>query len=219
MRPAPAFLPLDTLTVLPWPDPVIDGLGHHPCSSYVETFWLGVLGPSTTFLLRHVVTALEASGDGEGFELPLAVTARRLGLGEKGGRHSPFMRSLARLVQFELATMEDERTLAVRRRVPPLNRRQLIRLPDALQEAHARWQEQQLRTPSVELLQRRARQLALSYLETGLDLDETERHLHRLGHHPAVAYEATRWAAQRHEQALAEVLRERGVVRAPDDAA
>ena len=219
MRPAPAFLPLDTLTVLAWPDDVIDAVGHHPCSSYVETFWLGVLGPSTTFLLRHLVTTLEAVPDQESYELPLAMTARRLGLGEKGGRHSPFMRSLARLVQFELAVLEDERTLAVRRRVPPLNRRQLARLPEALQDAHARWQEQQLRTPSVELQQRRARQLALSYLETGLDLDETERHLHRLGHHPAVAYEATRWAAHRHERALAEVLQDRGVVRTPSDAA
>ena len=219
MRPAPAFLPLDSLTVLAWPDEVIDAVGHHPCSSYVETFWLGVLGPSTTFLLRHLVTTLEAVADGESYELPLATTARRLGLGEKGGRHSPFMRSLARLVQFELAILEDERTLAVRRRVPPLNRRQLARLPEALQDAHARWQEQQLRTPSIERQQRRARQLALSYLEIGLDLDETERHLHRLGHHPAVAYEATRWAAHRHERALAEVLQDRGVVRTPSDAA
>ena len=211
MRPAPAFVPLDTLTVLPWPDEVIDVLGHHPCSSYVESFWLGILGPSTTFLLRHLVTTLEASPDG--YELPLAVTARRLGLGDKGGRHSPFMRSLARLVQFELAQLEDERTLAVRRRVPPLNRRQVIRLPDALQAAHQQWQDQQLQTPTFEHQRRRARQLALSYLETGLEVEETERHLHRLGYHPALASESTRWAVERHEQALAEVLREAGVLK------
>lgn len=206
MRPAPDLVPVATLTVLPWADPLIDALGHHPCSSYVENFWLGVLGPSTTFLLRHLVTTLEAAPDG--FELPLAVTARRLGLGDKGGRHSPFMRSLARLVQFELAELEDEQTLAVRRRVPPLNRRQLIRLPDALQEAHLRWQEQQLKTPPVEHLRRRSRQLALSYLETGLEIEETERQLLRLGYHPALAYESTHWAVERHEQALAAALRE-----------
>src|SRR5688500_8238234 len=175
MRPAPAFVPLDTLTVHPWPDEVIDALGHHPCSTYVESFWLVVLGPSTTFLLRHLVTTLEATPDG--YELPLAVTARRLGLGDKGGRHGPFMRSLARLVQFELAQLEDERTLAIRRRVPPLSRRQVLRLPELLQTAHQQWQDEQLRTPPVEQLRRRSRQLALTYLETGLGSEETERQL------------------------------------------
>ena len=206
MRSAPVLVPLDTITVLPWPDQVIDALGHHPCSPYVEQFWLGVLGPSTTFLLlRHLVTTLEATPDG--FDLPLAVTARRLGLGDKGGRHSPFMRSLARLVQFELAELEDDTTLLVRRRVPPLNRRQVIRLPELLQTAHLRWQEEQLRTPPVEQLRRRSRQLALTYLETGLDTEEVERHLLRLGYHPAMAHESTSWAVQRHEEALAASLR------------
>ena len=31
------------LRVEPWPDPVIDELGHDPRSAYVETFWLPVL--------------------------------------------------------------------------------------------------------------------------------------------------------------------------------
>jgi hypothetical protein len=212
MRPAPVLDPVETITVVPWPDAVIDAVGHHPCSPYVENFWLPVLGPSTTFLMRHLVTSLEAAADGDGFELPLAVTARRLGLGEKGGRHGPFLRSVARLVQFELAELDEadeHTTLAVRRRVPPLNRRQVVRLPELLQAAHVRWQEEQLRTPPVEQLRRRSRQLALTYLETGLGMDETERQLLRLDYHPAMAYESTRWAVQRHETALAEALRQR----------
>jgi hypothetical protein len=205
MRPAPTFIPLDSLSVRSWPDHVIDAVGHHPCSAYVENFWLGVLGPSTTFLLRHLVTTLEAAPDG--FDLSLEITARRRGLGDKGGRNSPFMRSLARLVQFELAELEDERTLAVRLRVPPLNRRQVLRLPPTMQEAHLQWQERQLETPPLELLRRRSRQLALSYLETGLEVDETERYLLRLGYHPSIAFESTRWATERHERALAEAVR------------
>ena len=35
----------------PWPDPVIDEVGHDPRSAYVETFWLAVLGPPT---ITHV---------------------------------------------------------------------------------------------------------------------------------------------------------------------
>jgi hypothetical protein len=33
------------LPVRPWPDSVIDALGHDPRSAYVERFWLGILGP------------------------------------------------------------------------------------------------------------------------------------------------------------------------------
>ena len=80
--------------IVPWPDVVIDALGHDPRSPYVETYWLAVLGPSTTWLLRRLAFRLEAEPDG--FSLDLAETARSLGLGAKGGRHSPFMRALGR---------------------------------------------------------------------------------------------------------------------------
>jgi hypothetical protein len=36
-----------TLRVVPWVDPVADPHGLHPCSRYVELYWLGVIGPST----------------------------------------------------------------------------------------------------------------------------------------------------------------------------
>src|SRR5436305_2374227 len=84
-------LTVDTLHIRPWPDAVIDTVGHDPRSAYVERFWLGVLGPSTTWLLRRMATGLEASPDG--FDLPLADTARSLGLGEPG-KHGPFVRAL-----------------------------------------------------------------------------------------------------------------------------
>src|SRR2546429_9366753 len=96
----------DLLTVVPWPDDVIDLLGHDPRSNYVETYWLGILGPSTTWLLRRLVTGLDASPSG--FELPLAETASCLGLGNKGGRPSPFMRALTRCVQVDLAQHQGE---------------------------------------------------------------------------------------------------------------
>jgi hypothetical protein len=138
------------LTVRPWPDPVIDSLGHDPRSAYVERFWLGVLGPSTTWLLRLLAAELEANP--AGFELHLAETAQILGLGGRGGRHSPFMRSLGRCCRFELAEPRPDGSLAVRRKVPPLNRRQVLRLPPALQEAHREWQEADLRVPTHPLV-------------------------------------------------------------------
>ncbi len=196
--PAP---PLDALTIRPWPDQVIDALGHDPRSHYVETFWLGILGPSTTWLLRRVVASFEVSPSG--FELPLADTARSLGLGDKGGRHSPFMRALSRLVQFDLAQHQGDAVLAVRRKIPPLNRRQVQRLPEHLQAEHQALQDADLRTPAVEQQRRRGRQLALSLLELGEDLEAAEHQLLRWRYHPVLARESAAWAWDRYRRALA----------------
>jgi hypothetical protein len=119
------------LRVEPWADPVIDGVGYDPRSEYVETFWLPVLGPSTTFLLRHFTIRLEASPSG--VDLEVEDTARSLGLGERLGQNAPFARTLKRCVDFEMAVWRGPRLLAVRLRLPPLARRHLRRLPESLQ--------------------------------------------------------------------------------------
>lgn len=137
----------DVLAVRPWHDEVIDTLGFDPRSPYVERFWLGVLGPSTTWLLRRLAAGFDLAPDG--FDLPLAETARCLGLGDRGGRHSPFLRALNRTVQFGLALPAGPDQLLVRRRIPPLARRQVERLSPALAEAHDRWQHAQLRRPQA----------------------------------------------------------------------
>lgn len=194
-------LTTESITIKPWPDPVIDEVGHDPRSAYVERFWLGVLGPSTTWLLRRVAAGLEHAP--AGFDLPLADTARALGLGGEG-RNSPFVRALGRVCQFELAQPQEPGVLAVRRKLPPLSRRQLQRLPEGLQAEHTAWQAADRRSDDFERMQRRARRLALSLLELGEDLEQTERQLHRWRFHPALACEASRWAWQRHLQAQAE---------------
>lgn len=190
----------DSLVIRPWPDAVIDTLGHDPRSAYVETYWLGILGPSTTWLLRSLVAGLERSASG--FELPLADTARSLGLGDGSSRHSPFVRALARLVQFDIAQPQGDTVLAVRRKVPPLTRRQVLRLPPSLQARHQALQEADLLIPAHEHQRRRGRQLALSLLELGEDLETAERQLLRWRYHPALARESAAWAWDRHCRAL-----------------
>ncbi|MGH9269049.1 MAG: hypothetical protein ACRD0D_12850, partial [Acidimicrobiales bacterium] len=196
----PAVPATESLLVRPWPDPVIDALGHDPRSAYVETFWLPILGPSTTWLLRHVAAGLEAQPDGFGLEL--ADAARRLGLGERAGRNSPVTRALTRSVQFDLAHVVGPATLAVRRFLPPLNRRQLMRLPGHLQVAHHGWGEGREGARTSENQRRRARQLALSLFELGEDLDGAERQLMRWSYHPALCRESASWAAERHRRAV-----------------
>jgi hypothetical protein len=199
--PTPPTFPISSLTVRPWPDPVIDAVGHDPRSPYVERYWLGVLGPTATWLMRRLVAGLEDSP--AGFELDLGVAAMELGLGNRSGQHSPFIRSIQRCCRFGAADLTDGETLRVRRKLPPLTRVQVERLPDGLRASHERWTQQHTPgTPvAVEHLRNRARHLALSLLELGEDGEATERQLHRWHIHPAMAHEATAWAVARHRGA------------------
>jgi hypothetical protein len=195
------ILTTDYLQIRPWPDPVIDSLGFDPRSAYVESYWLGHLGPSTTWLLRRMVAGLDEAP--AGYQLSMSDTARSLGLSDRGGRHSPFVRAVARTIQFELALPGDGAVLAVRRKLPPLSQHQVERLPVALQRSHARWQEQQLHVPSGDRQRRQGRLLALSMFELGEDLEAAERQLLRWRYHPALARDAATWAWERHRAALA----------------
>lgn len=206
-----------TLTIHPWPDTVIDSVGLDPRSDYVERYWLGIIGPSTTWLLRHLVDGLEKHP--AGYELDMAETAGRIGIGFAGGRHSPFSRTLGRLVQFELAREEGPAILAVRRKVPPLSRRQLVRLPESVQAAHEAWTDGQARTSRLESQRRRSRQLALSLFELGEDGPAVEQQLLRWGYHPALCYESSQWALLRHRQALAAAAQGQLEAAQPGDAA
>jgi hypothetical protein len=185
------------LRVTPWPDPVLDVLGHDPRSWYAETFWLPTLGPTSLLLMRHLADRFEQSPDA--VELPVADTAAALGLGARDGNSSPLMRSLNRLELFELASPQDETTIAVRRALPPVNRRHVRRLPVALQARHAEWVSSQGAAP-VELARRRARRVALTLVVQGEPMDAVERALHAGGFHPALAHEAVRWARDRERE-------------------
>lgn len=139
----PVF-PEQRLRVRAWADPVLDNLGHDPRSAYVEQYWLSILGPSATLLLRRLAGALEAKPDG--FELDPQQWALELGLGARGGKHGPFWRSIDRACRFGTAQRNGE-LLAVRRRLPPLTARQVDRLPDHLRRAHEIWTSRQLERP------------------------------------------------------------------------
>jgi len=185
------------MEIRPWSDAVIDKVGHDARSRYVEQFWLGILGPSTTWFLRLIAHRLDTEPDG--FELDLRATARTLGLGAGG----PLQRTIDRASRFGLARESGLDALDVRRRLPPLNRGQVARLHEAARQAHADWQEQQLVVDRFEDDRRRARRLALSLFETGEDPDTVERQLHRWQYHPALASAATAWALDRHRHAAA----------------
>lgn len=183
----------ETLAVRPLADPVIDTLGHDPRAPYPERFWLPTLGPTALLLLRHLADRFDRAP--AGFTLVLAETSRCLGLGERDGRSSPLARSLGRLVQFDLATNEDDGALAVRRSVPPINRRHVRRLPPSLQAEHDAWVSARLAEPPLAVARANSRRMALILLGMGDDRATVERALLTAGFPPAVARDSTAWAS------------------------
>jgi hypothetical protein len=195
VRPSRAILePRDShrLRIVAWIDPVADPHGVHPCSRYVELYWLGIIGPSTTWLLRRLSYGLDLHPTG--FDLDLKETAQSLGLGDRMGKNSPFRRALQRLCTFELARPRGPGTLAVRTRIPPLALRHLSRLPDPLRASHRRWAAEQ-RLPEPEQMRRRARRLADGLAASGAGRAEIERRLAQWHFHPSVAFRAADEAA------------------------
>jgi hypothetical protein len=133
---APLDLPSTTLAILPWPDPEQTTWGHDPRDAYVERFWLGILGPSTVWLLRRFADGFDHWPTG--YEIDLLETAAALGLAPSTARHSPLGRTLHRCCTFDLAAPH-RWGLCVRRRIPTLAAHHLQRLPSSLQTAHRDW--------------------------------------------------------------------------------
>ena len=186
---------LEFLHIERWSDPLIDRLGHDPRSRYVERFWLGILGPSTTLLLRLCADALDDAPGG--VQLELTEVAAQLGLGHKGGRNSPLARSILRACRFGAARAAGKNTLEVRTRLAPLNRGQVERLSRELQSTHSVINDRHRQSSDPEL-RARARRLALSLIECGDVFDETERQLEHWRVPATVASEAVNWAWERH---------------------
>ncbi len=194
--PGPA--PLGPIVIEAWPDPVVDQLGHDPRSSYVEQFWLPVLGPSSVWLLRRL--SIELDHRPSGCSLDPAQLAADLGLGTGAGRHSPLMRTIDRCCRFGLAARSDD-LVRVRRRLPPLTRGQVARLTPSLQLRHQELQDSATDRHVRAAQAARAKRLALTLLEIGENPEATERHLHLWRYEPDIARSATQWATDRHRAA------------------
>jgi hypothetical protein len=178
------------VTITPWIDPIVDRRGHDPRSTYVELFWLGTLGPTATWLLRRLVAGLDDHPDG--YPLDLAATARSMGLSFNRGPASPFGRAFSRCVMFG-AAHEHASGYAVRRRLPEIARRHLLRMPEEVQIAHQRWVGATSNLDSMS----RGQTLATAMLQAGDDAELLEPQLVKLGISPATAGEVIELVVRR----------------------
>ena len=179
------------LEVVPWHDGERDHLGYDPRSDYVERFWLGLLGPSTTWLVRRFARGLREHPNG--FRVDLVETGRALGLGDSISRNSSLQRSLLRACQFGIAERVSERRIAVRMAIPPLSKRQLERLPESVRSAHDRWN----RASADDENRLVAEAAALGMASIGAPIGAIERQLNAWGVAPAIAREAALAAHRR----------------------
>lgn len=124
------------ITVIPWLDATTESSGFAARSEYVEWFWLPVLGPSATWLIRRIDRGFDEFPNG--YVLDVYATARALGIAGREDAGSIFTRSLARLQTFGLAQSLPE-SLAVRRMLPRVSLRQVERMPLHLRQAHGEW--------------------------------------------------------------------------------
>lgn len=123
-----------SLQVVAWEDPVIDQLGFEPNHPYVEGCWLPLLGPTSTLLYRRLATFVTAEPL---VEVDTTQLAADMGVSNRLGKNGPFMRSLHRLTRFEVARWNDDGTLAVRRKLPPLPEYKARRLTPSAYLFHA----------------------------------------------------------------------------------
>lgn len=173
----PTSPPLAPLLVVPWHDPVVDALGFDPRARYVETFWLSLLGPTSTWLMRRL--AIEFDRQPDGFSLDAADAARSIGIGSRGGTKGPFHKAIERCCRFGLVRDEEHGILGVRQRVPPLTRAQAGRLPRHLRAEHERWREDQARRSTGPTDEGHAARLARSLLDVGATAFEVREQLRR----------------------------------------
>jgi hypothetical protein len=169
--------------VMPWHDPVVDRRGHDPRSVYVEQFWLGVLGPTATWLLRRLAAGFDHQPDG--YVLDVAGAARSLGLSITKGTASPFNKAVTRCVMFGLVQRRSEAWL-VRRRVPLVSQRHLGRLPDDVRSQHTQWTTTTIHLDTLA----RAHALAAAMLAAGDDRGVLEPQLVAVGVPAPTAAEA-----------------------------
>ncbi len=109
-------------------------------SSFVEEFWLPVMGPSAVAVLRWIDR--RADQFGRATTVDLAELALAIGLGAATSKHSPIVRTMDRLVRFDAARIDaidnDVPVLSVFTHLFAVPVRLVARLPYRVQVEHRR---------------------------------------------------------------------------------
>ena len=174
-----------------------------PARVYVERFWLGILGPCATWLMRHLVDGLDAIARRLSSSTSTSAPPRSASAAAAASSGA-FPRTIARCCQFGASPPRPRtrrsRCAAACHRSPAARSRGCPRCCRPTTPAGSI----RPRPPSTPTTC--ATRLAgwrCRCVELGEDGDGTERQLHRWRFHPALASEATAWALERHRSCAA----------------
>lgn len=135
------------LNVTAWRDPLVEAAGHRPGNPYIETVWLAILGPGSTFGWHRLARIAAASKST--VTIDAGEFAASIGLGTGLGRNAPISRTLARLEAFGTLRRAGD-TLGVRLALPDVPERRAAKLCPSAQVAHRRFAHRhQSPTPAV----------------------------------------------------------------------
>ena len=136
---------------------------------------------------------------------------RRSGSASASGTSSPIVRTLTRLEQFDLACSDGRGTVAVRRSLPPVQKRHVRRLPAAPAGGSRRVGRSPTRRAAARHGPPTRPPPRADAPRAGRRPRRRRTRLFSCGFHPAVCHDATRWAWERH----CEAAREAGLLPAP----
>lgn len=116
----------------------VTGSGVDPHDEYARRYWLPIIGPTCYLLAQTLTDTLRSVPEAQqSVAVPTVQLAEAVGIGGSLGPHAPLVRSVARLVLFELATPMGA-LLLVRDNWPLLTHSQHRRLPEWLSLQHRR---------------------------------------------------------------------------------
>lgn len=122
---------MSTITIARLTDPVVDRHGFSVASDYTEKFWLPTLGPTATWLLRHIAPHTEGGAE---YEVDVDTLGRSVGLVDPKGEK--LAATLRRLETFGHGRQRGATHWRVRAFLAPLTRRQVDHLPEQLRHEH-----------------------------------------------------------------------------------
>lgn len=197
---AQVLLSSKKLVVVPWHDPVVEEIGYDARSMYVELFWLNVLGPSATWIMRRLVGGFDIYPGG--YEMDVPATAAAIGLAFSDRPNNPFTRAVRRCIWFGIA-QPMQGGLAVRHTFPPVSHHHLARMPRELRRLHNSWCRGTGIDSDNERQLNRATALARVLIDSGEEPSLIETQLTRLDVPPGIAARVS-WALVRQHAATAQ---------------
>ncbi len=141
-----ALPPSGLLTITAWRHAIVTPSCDLATCTYLERFWLGILGPTATWLARYLSRVITDANCRPDPPVALSIDwhelSARLGVSAQPLHDSVLARAFNRLIMFNFATTLGQvgvPCLAVRTTAPRVPDRLLSRLHPVLREEHNRW--------------------------------------------------------------------------------